>query len=877
MKITSFFGDTAISEKCTKCGLHQKCESPFTKVYGEGRMETLLVLDKPSQQEDRGRSPYSGQTMSRVIDYFGDIGIDVRTAFWKYNAVQCYTKKVDDAIPGFCRDNLLSVIKRYRPKHIITVGQIAAKTTFGHLCEMPRIESLPFNHIPLHDFNAWIHPTMNPARMNTQNEKAYFARSIHDIVQEIKKDKPRIKVNPFENVEVLTDYDDVLDAIESLYLLEDPLFAWDVEATGLKPHWDRHFITSVGVATRKRVFAFPLYHNDAYDGDLDLSDDVQDAWSIVMKDKRIKKIAHNRKFDETWWEVTTGDTVHGGLQCTATNQHLLDHRPDTKRLKWQAFRRWGIVEYDKKAKPYIESPNKGAKEKNRMHEMPLREQLLYVGADAYLTLKLSDEQDGEYAESDNPKKHAPRLLFHESTDTLKRIEQRGIPCSIEYYEEKELELLDKMDEAQDIIRDDKGVKEFKRRYNKEFKQTSPIDLKTVLFDIKKHPKEGIKRTDKGNISVDEKALKDIDDPICSAILDYRKYHKLNNTYMSQFLRNDVDGRMYPVFSLVIPRSYRGSSFDPNFQNIPKHWEYANVTCRGGLVPDEGMGMGEMDFKGVEVSTSASYHKDPNFIDYLITPGTDMHRDNTCDLWKVGTEQLNEWLADPALEKIFGKIRYHSKNCWTFPQFYGDWYGSCAPELWKQVITKNKMVLPNGVPVLEHIKGHGIMNLADFTQHCKEVEDILWNHRFKVYTEWKNEVNDFYLEHGYVETFMGFRFTGLLDTKQTSNYPIQGTAFHLLLWCLNRLDKWMVREKLRSYIFGQIHDSIVFVWHPAELRYIKEKMTQICTIDLVKEFDWINVPIGIDIELCGLLEDGGNFSNIGDKRWIDYDFTFGGKH
>ena len=113
MKIASFWGNgTAVSEKCTKCGLHNKCESPFTKVYGEGKTKTLLVLDKPSEQEDRGRSPYGGVTMAKLSEGFADVGIDIKTAFWKCNAIQCYTKKVSDSDPEACRENLIKVINR---------------------------------------------------------------------------------------------------------------------------------------------------------------------------------------------------------------------------------------------------------------------------------------------------------------------------------------------------------------------------------------------------------------------------------------------------------------------------------------------------------------------------------------------------------------------------------------------------------------------------------------------------------------------------------------------------------------------------------------------------------------------------------------------
>lgn len=857
MKIASFFGGPAISEQCHNCGLHAKCDNPFTGVFGGNALETLIVLPKPSKVEGKGKSGFTGDTVRCLEEDFGDLGIDIRKSFLKCNAIQCYTSgKIEDKEIESCRPMFEDVVKKYKPKHIITVGQVATKVAIGHMFParsgMPGIETLTFTHIPVHDYGAWVHPILDPHYVKTENEKAYHARSLRDVVRTIRKNKKLPYVDPFEKVEVLTTYNDIMDALDWLNDQEDIVAAWDLEATNLKPQYIKQVITSVGVATRERVLAWPIVHNEGIKGGH--LDDIIDATCDFLENPKIKKIAHHRKFDEGWAETLWNCQVRGALQCTMTNQHLLDHRSGNKSLKYQAFVRWGIREYDKATEPYISSDIKGATQLNRMTEMPLRAQLLYVGADAYLTLLLSDEQDKEYAEDTNPKKHIPRNLYFESTDVLKMMHLRGVPCDKEYYENATKELEDKIKAAEEKISNDPDVRIYEAKSNTAFSHGSPVALKTVLFDIKGIDPELVHKTNSGKPSTDEKALKDIGGELCDAILEYRKLSKLNGTYMSQFLREECDGYIHGTFNLTTPRSYRSSSSDPNMHNIPKHDKYANKTCRSGLKPRRNMGIGEMDFEGMEVSTSASYHKDPNFINYLITPGTDMHWDNTCDLW----------LLDP---KIYLKgpnkdIRYHTKNCWTFPQFYGDYFGSCAPELWKQVITKNNMKLHDGIYIIDHINKKGIRDLKDFTEHCKKAEEIMWQERFAVYTDWKKEINDFYIKMGYVETYMGFRFTGLLDKKQTTNYPIQGTAFHLLLWCLNKLEKWMVDEKLLSYIWGQIHDSILFMWHPDELQYIKEKMIQVCTIDVRKEFEWINVPLGIDIELSPSFEDGGNLANVG---------------
>jgi len=87
-----------------------------------------------------------------------------------------------------------------------------------------------------------------------------------------------------------------------------------------------------------------------------------------------------------------------------------------------------------------------------------------------------------------------------------------------------------------------------------------------------------------------------------------------------------------------------------------------------MKPSPGNMLYEFDFSGVEVCTSAIYHQDPVFINYLQDPHADMHRDFTRDIFMLEEDEVSKML------------RFFIKNGWTFPQFYGDYYGSCAPNL-----------------------------------------------------------------------------------------------------------------------------------------------------------------------------------------------------
>ena len=157
-------------------------------------------------------------------------------------------------------------------------------------------------------------------------------------------------------------------------------------------------------------------------------------------------------------------------------------------------------------------------------------------------------------------------------------------------------------------------------------------------------------------------------------------------------------------------------------------------------------------------------------------------------------------------------------------------------------------LADGQFVADHIQDHGIDNLDTFKEHCQSVEHDFWNKRFRVYKQWKDRIQKQFRKQGYFETYFGFRFNGYLTYRQLANYPIQGTAFHCLLWTLIRLNEARKRNKWRSKIIGQIHDSIVWDADPDEVEMIVRSTNAIGTREIRAENPWIIVPLEIDFEI-----------------------------
>jgi DNA polymerase I-like protein with 3'-5' exonuclease and polymerase domains len=155
----------------------------------------------------------------------------------------------------------------------------------------------------------------------------------------------------------------------------------------------------------------------------------------------------------------------------------------------------------------------------------------------------------------------------------------------------------------------------------------------------------------------------------------------------------------------------------------------------------------------------------------------------------------------------------------------------------------------GETLSDHLLSRGFKSLGDFTDHIEAIEKDFWGKRFRVYAKWKELWWHEYQKTGYVDLLTGFRCKGLMGKNDAINYPIQGAAFHCLLWSLIQLDKDLMENNWQSRIIGQIHDAIVLDVYPPELDALLLKIKKITTEDLPNAWDWIIVPMEIDFEVC----------------------------
>lgn len=437
-------------------------------------------------------------------------------------------------------------------------------------------------------------------------------------------------------------------------------------------------------------------------------------------------------------------------------------------------------------------------------------------------------------------------LLQEGLIELSFVEACGIKIDQQWLQKTKDKLRSQSREIKETIQRDNIWKFWKRRFGTKANITSLPQLGAVLYEDFKY--EATSRTKTGRPQVNEENLQKIDLPIIKQYSRMLKYEKAYGTFLRGIEKEIApDGRLHPFFNLHIARTYRSSSNEPNFQNFPVRDKEIAEMIRRCFIASKNCVLIENDFKGIEVALSAAYHKDPEFISYITTPGKDMHRDMAAQIYCMEPSEVHK------------DVRYGAKNKFVFPQFYGDYYVSCAKALWDW-IGKGKLVGPNGIPLYDHLEAQGISELGacdpeqepaegTFEKHLQEVEDDFWNRRFRVYGQWKRDWYKAYLEKGYFDTLTGFRIEGLFSRNQVTNYCVQGSAFHCLLWCLIQINKQLRKYQMRSRIVGQIHDSMVSDVRIRELRDFLAIVEDTTMVLLPKHYKWLVVPPEIEYEIC----------------------------
>lgn len=436
-------------------------------------------------------------------------------------------------------------------------------------------------------------------------------------------------------------------------------------------------------------------------------------------------------------------------------------------------------------------------------------------------------------------------LLHNGIQALARAERQGIRIDLEYAQQKKEELTELIAGLEDEFKQTKFYKHWEHTKKGKVNINSNPQLSHFLYKVKKL--KPAKKTASGQGSTDEEALEALGIPELNNMLRIRKLRKIRDTYLEGFIKETVNGYLHPFFNLHTVRSYRSSSDSPNFQNIPIRDEESKALIRKAMKPRPGHRLLEIDYSGLEFNINACYSQDPAMVEYCKDPTSDIHGDMAAELFMI--DDFNKSIPHHK------RLRSAAKNGFVFPELYGDYYKNCAINLacnWGKLPdgrwSKGQGIEYGDVNLSDHLISKGLKSLSQYTDYVKEVEDKFFN-KFSKHARYMKNTMSKYQREGYVELYTGFRCSGEMTKNMVLNYPIQGSAFHCLLWSFIELDRLMVKEGWRTRLVGQIHDSIILDAHPDELDYVLKTVRRVTCEDLLRAWPWIIVPLDIEAEIC----------------------------
>lgn len=302
---------------------------------------------------------------------------------------------------------------------------------------------------------------------------------------------------------------------------------------------------------------------------------------------------------------------------------------------------------------------------------------------------------------------------------------------------------------------------------------SPKQLSELLFGKLQLPAP--KKTTLG-FSTSAEVLEALapDYPICAKILEYRKYKKLESTYIEQLLSlRDENGRVHTSFDQTSTATGRISSVEPNLQNIPVRTELGRG-IREAFVARPGWLLVDADYSQIELRVLAHISEDKTMIDSFVK-GEDIHRRTAAEVNGVPLSDVTPEMRSAAKAVNFGIV-----------------YGISDYALARNI----------------HVSRAEARAYID-----------RYFERYPGVKGYMQSIVAFAKEHGYVSTLMNRR--RYIPEIRSDNYnvrafgercalnsPIQGTAADIIKLAMIRAHRALADAGLEARLILQVHDELI---------------------------------------------------------------------
>jgi uracil-DNA glycosylase family 4 len=380
----------SIIPECGVCGLYKKCLSPKMKVYGDGKLEVMVVAECPGRQEDKQGRPLVGKSGQYLRNILTELGIDLDRDCWTTNAIICRSMDSEgnnrtptDKEITYCRPNIIKNINDLKPKTIILLGERAVLSVIGWLWreEIDLMSRWVGWDIPSQKINSWVVPSWHPSYLKRVLENRRGTGEVTEklFIQHLRQafehtNRPwKSTQNYEEKVSVIFDPEIAAKHIRKI-IRYNKFTVWDFECEGLKPENPNLGIVSCSLSNGKFTMSYPW------------TGEAITATKELLQSNLPKGGWNSLKYDTRWTLAKLGliprNQVFDGMQAI----HCLDNRPRICSLEFQEFVQLGFSGHKEWIKPYIKSGSSNSS--NQIRKADLRKLLFYGGLDALVSWKI---------------------------------------------------------------------------------------------------------------------------------------------------------------------------------------------------------------------------------------------------------------------------------------------------------------------------------------------------------------------------------------------------------------------------------------------------------------------------------------------------------
>ena len=571
--------------------------------------------------------------------------------------------------------------------------------------------------------------------------------------------------------------------------------AVDTETDSTDPMRAKLVGFSLSWAPRQGVYV-PVGH--AYLGapdQLDL-DDIRDRLAPLLADPAVKKVGQNLKYDSHVLR-RHGLPVEGWELDTMVAAFLLE--PDRQTFNMDALAAYYLGHETIK---YTSLVGTGAKQIT-LDQVSVEHVAQYAAEDADVTRRLADVLAPKLAAAGV--EEVWKTIDGPILPILIRMESTGIRIDVEALRALSRE----MDVALDQER--RGIHTLAGR---PFNVDSPKQLREVLFgSLGLAP--GKKTAKSGEFSTDASTLEELaeEHEIARRLLAYRELSKLKGTYVDTLpgLVHPATGRVHTSYHPTGAATGRLSSSDPNLQNIPAR-SAVGLRIRSAFVPEPGWTFLASDYSQVELRVLAHLCGDEG-LTAAFQAGEDIHRVTAAKVFGVAHDAVTDDMRRRAKAVNFGIL-----------------YG----------MSETRLARDQGMS-----RAEARAFIAAYFDRFKNIKAYIEGVRAEAMRE--GQVRTLF---GRLRAFPALRSRGHRGEVEQAlraavNTTIQGTAADLMKLAMQRVDRALAKEGLRSRMLLQVHDELLL-----EVPEDEVEVARVLVREAMENVHPLRVPLAVDQKVGG---------------------------